>query len=93
MVKAKLLKDFTLGDTSFKKDDIIDVELPSGGERAYGKKASTNEYIIPLRINTDIALILTTDEENAKSKQKGRLMFYGALVILGFITYKLLKNK
>ena len=93
ILKGKLLKDFTLGDTSFKKDDIIDVEVKEGGGYAKAKKANTDEYSIPLRLMTDVILVFPEDEKNISSKQKGSLLFYGALVILGFITYKLLKNK
>jgi hypothetical protein len=68
---------------------IIEVDAPIGGvikEVSYkGKK---------LIVGTDVELITDAPQNTAITKQqKGGLLFYGALAILGYIVYKVVTTK
>lgn len=92
-VKARLLKDFgTKGMTGFggSKGDIIDVQVVYGGNKVYAFNPSTGMDNIALIIGTDVELV--TDKGITKEKL-GSYMFVGAIIILSYIAYKLIKEK
>lgn len=90
-MKAKLLKEIQLSGISGpnKVGEIIEVRVPDGGNKVYVRSASTGKEI-ELIIGTDVELV--TDEGITKQKL-GSYMFVGAIIILSFIAYKLIKEK
>lgn len=90
-MKAKLLKEIQLSGISGpnKVGEIIEVRVPDGGNKVYVRSASTGKEI-ELIIGTDVELV--TDEGITKQKL-GSYMFVGAIIILSYIAYKLIKEK
>jgi hypothetical protein len=103
-MKAKVLKSFyppnnnTLGGVEIysitggqiREGQIIDVDASLGGPLTdvYYKKKK-------LIVGTDVELILD-DEKNpieVNKQQKGSLLFYGGLLALGYIVYKIVTTK
>jgi hypothetical protein len=94
-MKAKLLKEIQLSGISGpnKVGDIIDVRVPDGGNKVYVRSASTGKEI-QLIIGTDVELIMDEPKKAIVTKEeKGGLLFYGALVVLGYIVYKVVTTK
>jgi hypothetical protein len=94
-MKAKLLKEIQLSGISgpTKIGEIIDVRVPVGGNKVYVRSGSTGKEI-ELTIGTDVELITDAPQNTAITKQqKGGLLFYGALAILGYIVYKVVTTK
>jgi hypothetical protein len=90
-VKARLLKEIQLSGISGpnKVGDIIEVRVPIGGNKVYVRSGSTGREI-ELTIGTDVELV--TDKGITKEKL-GSYMFVGAIIILSYIAYKLIKEK
>jgi hypothetical protein len=91
-MKAKVLKSFnstTTPSKEIKEGDIVEVDAPIGGvikEVFYKAKK--------LIVGTDVELIFEEDEQKEMNKQqKGGVLFYGALAIMGYIVYKVLTTK
>jgi hypothetical protein len=75
------------------KGAIIDVDVPYGGKKVYYIKKDDNVKT-ELIIGTDVELITDEQPNTAITKQqKGGLLFYGALAILGYIVYKVVTTK
>jgi len=107
-MKAKVLKSFipTSSPTSppqntgitggmIFKGAIIDVDVPVGGKKVYYTKKDTNVKT-ELIIGTDVELILddaTQQPIEVNKQQKGSLLFYGGLLALGYIVYKIVTTK
>jgi hypothetical protein len=96
-VKARLLKDFgtkgMLGTFIGSKGDIIDVQVRDGvdgSNKVYIFNVSTGKNDREFIIGTDVELV--TDKGITKEKL-GSYMFVGAIIILSFIAYKLIKEK
>jgi hypothetical protein len=97
-MKARLLKDFgtkgMLGGFGGSKGDIIDVDILDGGNKVYTFNTSTGKKDLALTIGTDVELILDEPKKEIVTKeQKGGLLFYGALAVLGYIVYRVLTTK
>jgi hypothetical protein len=97
-MKARLLKDFgtkgMLGGFNASKGDIIDVDVLDGGNKVYTFNTSTGKKDLALTIGTDVELILGEPKKEIVTKEeKGGLLFYGALAILGYIVYRVLTTK
>ncbi len=97
-MKAKVLKEIgkkgMIGGSYFAKDSIIDVDVPDGGKIVYTNNLSTGRKDYPLTIGTDVELILDEPKKEIVTKeQKGGLLFYGALAVLGYIVYRVLTTK
>jgi len=99
-MKARLLKDFgtkdkgMLGGFNASKGDIIDVDVPDGGNKVYTFNSSNGKRDLALTIGTDVELILDEPKKAIVTKeQKGGLLFYGALAVLGYIVYRVLTTK
>ena len=103
-MKAKVLKSFyppnnnkTLGGVEIYsitggqifKGQIIEVDVPIGGpikEVSYKTKK--------LIVGTDVELIMDDPQKAIVTKEeKGGLLFYGALAVLGYIVYRVLTTK
>jgi hypothetical protein len=97
-MKAKVLKGFIPNSNSTStpentgvtggmilKDAIIDVDVPSGGNKVYYTPKNSN-IKTELTIGKDVELIF--DEP-----KKGSILFFGGIVILGYIVYKLVTKK
>ena len=76
------------------KGAIIDVDVPLGGNKVYYTKKDTNVKT-ELIIGTDVELILEegTQKGIVTKEEKGGVLFYGALAILGYIVYRFLTTK
>lgn len=103
-MKAKVLKSFyppsnnkiggveiySITGGQIREGQIIEVDAPIGGkikEVSYkGKK---------LIVGTDVELIMEDGPQKAivTKEEKGGLLFYGAIAVLGFIVYKVLTTK
>jgi hypothetical protein len=98
-MKARLLKEIgkkgTIGGMYFAKDSIIDVDVPMGGKIVYTNNVSTGRKDYPLTIGTDVELILDDEKQpiEVNKQQKGSLLFYGGLLALGYIVYKIVTTK
>jgi hypothetical protein len=97
-MKARLLKDFgtkgRLGGFGGSKGDIIDVDVLDGGNKVYTFNTSTGKKDYPLTIGTDVELIMDDPQKAIVTKEeKGGLLFYGALAVLGYIVYRVLTTK
>ena len=97
-MKARLLKEIgkkgTIGGMYFAKDSIIDVDVPMGGKIVYTNNVSTGRKDYPLTIGTDVELISDGAQPiEANKQQKGSLLFYGGLLALGYIVYKIVTTK
>jgi len=99
-MKARLLKDFgtkdkgVLGGFNASKGDIIDVDVLDGGNKVYTFNSSNGKRDLALTIGTDVELILDEPKKAIVTKeQKGGLLFYGALAVLGYIVYRVLTTK
>ena len=97
-MKARLLKEIgkkgTIGGIYFAKDSIIDVDVLDGGNKVYTFNTSTGKKDLALTIGTDVELILDEPKKEIVTKeQKGGLLFYGALAVLGYIVYRVLTTK
>lgn len=99
-IKARLLKDIgaenkgMIGNQYFAKGSIIDVDVKDGSKIAFASNLSTGKRNYPLTIGTDVELVTDAPQEAIVTKQeKGSLMFYGALAVLGYIVYKVVKTK
>ena len=97
-MKARLLKDFgtkgMIGGFGGSKGDIIDVDVLDGGNKVYTFNTSTGKKDYPLTIGTDVELIMDDPQKAIVTKEeKGGLLFYGALAVLGYIVYKVLTTK
>jgi hypothetical protein len=78
----------------FAKDSIIDVDVPMGGKIVYTNNLSTGRKDYPLTIGTDVELISDGAQPiEANKQQKGSLLFYGGLLALGYIVYKIVTTK
>jgi hypothetical protein len=94
-MKARLLKEIQLSGISgpHKVGDIIDVRVPESGTKVYVRSASTGKEI-ELTIGTDVELISDGPQKAIVTKEeKGGLLFYGALAVLGYIVYRVLTTK
>ena len=95
-MKAKLLTDIQLsgigGPTP--KGQIIDVRVPIGGNKVYVRSGSTGREI-ELTIGKEVELILDDEKQpiEVNKQQKGSLLFYGGLLALGYIVYKIVTTK
>jgi hypothetical protein len=97
-MKARLLKEIgkkgTIGGIYFAKDSIIDVDVLDGGNKVYTFNTSTGKKDLALTIGTDVELILDEPKKEIVTKEeKGGLLFYGALAVLGYIVYRVLTTK
>jgi hypothetical protein len=106
-MKAKVLKSFIptnsptdppqntgiTGGMIF-KGAIIDVDVPVGGKKVYYTKKGTNVKT-ELIIGTDVELILDDGAQpiEVNKQQKGSLLFYGGLIALTYIVYKIVTTK
>ena len=93
-MKARLLKDFgtkgTIGGFIGSKGDIIYVQVRDGSNKVYSFNPSTGKDNLEFIIGTDVELV--TDKGITKEKL-GSYMFVGAIIILSFIAYELIKEK
>jgi hypothetical protein len=93
-VKARLLKDFgtkgTIGGFIGSKGDIIDVQVRDGGNKVYTFNSSTGKNDREFIIGTDVELV---NDKGITKEKLGSYMFVGAIIILSFIAYKLIKEK
>jgi hypothetical protein len=97
-MKARLLKDFgtkgMIGGFNGSKGNIIDVDVLDGGNKVYTFNTGTGKKDLALTIGTDVELISEVPQKAIVTKeQKGGLLFYGALAILGYIVYRVLTTK
>jgi hypothetical protein len=99
-MKVRLLKDIgaenkgMIGNQYFAKGSIIDVDVLDGGKIVYAQSLSSGKRNYPLTIGTDVELITDAPQGAIVTKQqKGGLLFYGALAILGYIVYKVVTTK
>lgn len=98
-MKARLLKEIgsnkgMIGAIYFAKGAIIDVDVPDGGKIVYTNNLSTGKKDYPLTIGTDVELIMDEPQKAIVTKEeKGGLLFYGALAVLGYIVYRVLTTK
>lgn len=98
-MKARVLKDIgkkgMIGSMYFAKDSIIDVDVPMGGKIVYTNNVSRGTKDYPLTIGTDVELI-TNDSPKPIEDDKGiigNVLFYGGLLALGYIVYKVITTK
>jgi len=100
-MKAKVLKSFypptspnspviyNISSGEIRVGQIIEVDVPIGGtikEVSYGTKK--------LIVGTDVELISDGPQKAIVTKeQKGGVLFYGALAVLGYIVYRVLTTK
>ena len=100
-MKAKVLKSFypptspngpviyNISSGEIKAGRIIEVDVPIGGpikEVSYKTKK--------LIVGTDVELIMDDPKKAVVTKEeKGGVLFYGALAVLGYIVYKVLTTK
>jgi hypothetical protein len=100
-MKAKVLKAFypptspndlpiySISSGQIKEGQIIDVEIPIGG-RIREVKYKTKKLIV----GTDVELISDGPQPiEVNKQQKGSLLFYGGLLALAYIVYKIVTTK
>jgi hypothetical protein len=98
-MKARVLRDIgekgMIGSMYFAKDSIIDVDVPMGGKIVYTNNVSRGTKDYPLTLGTDVELILDDEKQpiEVNKQQKGSLLFYGGLLALGYIVYKIVTTK
>ena len=97
-MKARLLKDFgtkgRLGGFNASKGDIIDVDVVDGGNKVYTFNSTNGKWDLALTFGTDVELIMDDPKKAIVTKEeKGGLLFYGALAVLGYIVYRVLTTK
>lgn len=106
-MKVKALKDLNLAGRGIatevvKKGEIFEISdsQPIGGKTWYYESKITKEKV-PLVVGQDIEYLTDNSGTNTKpiydsdiKKEKmGRVLFFGALIVLGYIVYKVSNNK
>jgi hypothetical protein len=98
--RVRALRDLNLGGrgivaTMYKKGEIffINENQPLGKTLYY--KTLLHDSKVPLVLGQDIELVIGDDPQKAivTKEQKGGLLFYGALAVLGYIVYRVLTTK
>jgi hypothetical protein len=100
-MKVKALKDLNLGGRGIvaqtkKKGDIFEISdnQPVGGKTFYYEDAIYKDKV-PLVLGQDIELVIGDEPKKAivTKEEKGGVLFYGALAVLGYIVYRVLTTK
>jgi hypothetical protein len=100
--KVRALRDLNLGGRGIvaqtkKKGDIFFINdnqpLGGGGKTLY-YKTMLHDSEVPLVLGQDIELVNDNPIESiVTNEQKGSLLFYGGLLALGYIVYKIVTTK
>jgi hypothetical protein len=100
-MRVRALRDLNLGGRGIvaqtkKKGEIffINDNQPLGGQTLY-YKTLLHDSKVPLIVGQDIELVIGDEPQKAivTKEEKGGLLFYGALAILGYIVYRVLTTK
>jgi hypothetical protein len=100
-MKVRALRDLNLGGRGIvaqtkKKGEIfyINDNQPLGGKILY-YKTLLHDSKVSLVLGQDIELVVGDDPQKAivTKEEKGGLLFYGALAVLGYIVYRVLTTK